>query len=245
MPVCVPLNLRRLLALAVLLLCGMAPALRAQDDGDEPEIAIAGGRAVHGLVLPGGTADRLTLRDSSGAGVVTVLTSPNTRIHRARQPVHLADIHAGETIFAFGNFDEKAHTLHALAVGVLDSAELKRAEADFGKTYVSGEVVSLKDLQITVRRPDGVQQTVAVDDNTSFRRGRRRRNPPAGGQSPREGTDTSPGGSGIEDGESLTLADVHPGNFILATGALKNNVFAAAVLRVFPPMATTNREGPR
>lgn len=219
--------------------------LGAQEDGDEPEVAIAGGRAVHGTVLPGGTGDRLSLHDTSGAGTVTVLVTPNTRVRRSQQPIRLADVHTGETIFAFGNYDDKTHTLHALAVGVLDTAELKRAEADFGKTYISGEVRSINALRITVRRPDGVEQTIAVDDNTSFRRGRRRRSRPGPAQSPDTTSDVPPGTSAAEDGESLTLADVHPGNLVLATGAVKNGIFTTAVLRVFPPLATTNHEGPR
>lgn len=234
------------LAAIALLLSLLAYPLHAQGDGDEPEVAIAGGRAVHGAVLPGGTADRLTLRDSSGAGVVTVLVTPNTRIRRAQQPIHLAEIAAGETIFAFGNYDDKTHTLHALAVGVLDTAELKRAEAEFGKTYLSGEVVSIQNLDITIRRPDSVQQVIAVDDNTSFRRGRRRRG--RFGPTPSPGsTDNSVSGipAAGDDGESLTLADVHPGNLVFATGGVQHNVFTAAVLRVFPPMAATNREEPR
>jgi hypothetical protein len=75
---------------------------------------------------------------------------------------------------------------------------------DFGKTWTAGEVTGIKDLDITIKRRDGVTQTVAVDENTSFKK--------------RE--------------DSITLADIQVGDMLRATGALKGSSFLAATVNV-------------
>ena len=166
----------------LLLCCVLLGALpgHARAQGDDAQISIPGGKALHGVVLPGGTADHLSLKDDDGGGTFQVIVTPNTRIARDRNPVRAADIKPGETVLAFGTFDAPSRSLHALFVSVLDPAELKRAKENLGKTYITGTVVSIEDLKLVIRRPDGVRQTIAVDEGTSFRRGGRRAGATAG-----------------------------------------------------------------
>ncbi len=85
--------------------------------------------------------------------------------------------------------------------------------ADNGKTFIAGTVTKIDGLNLTVEKPDGTSQTIAVDDETSFRNPRR---------------------------ESITLADVKVGNMVRGQGEVKNGVFVAKQLtagehRMGPP----------
>ncbi len=71
-----------------------------------------------------------------------------------------------------------------------------------------GKVTAIHELKITIERANDKQtQTVAVDENTSFRKRR----------------------------EDVTLADVNVGDFISAQGALHADTFLATTLRIMPP----------
>ncbi len=218
----------------LLLCCALACTafLRAQIPGgsDDQEIAIPGGKAIHGAIQPGGTADHLSLRDDDGGGTFQVLLSPNTHVVRARQPIRAGDLKPGETVLAFGTYDGPNRSLHALFLSVIDPAELKRARDNLGKTYITGVVVAIDDLKLTIKRPDGVRQTISVDETTAFRRG--------GGRASDAGVTSLPDpGAGPASGEIATLADVHPGGYVMGTGAVKNGVFVPTVLRVSEPRA--------
>jgi hypothetical protein len=71
-----------------------------------------------------------------------------------------------------------------------------------GKKFILGEIKSVQGVQLTILRPDGVEQTITVDENTSFRK----------------------------DGESVTLADFKAGDHVFGRGELKNGVFVPVVL---------------
>jgi hypothetical protein len=71
-----------------------------------------------------------------------------------------------------------------------------------GKRFIMGEIKSINGTQIEIARPDGVTQTISVDENTSFKK----------------------------DSESITLADLKPGDRVFGRGELKNDVFVAAEL---------------
>ncbi len=76
-----------------------------------------------------------------------------------------------------------------------------------GKRFIAGEVKSIDGTQLTIQRPDGVTQKISVDEDTSFRK----------------------------NGESITLADLKPGDHVFGRGELKNDVFVPAVLNVGQP----------
>ena len=79
--------------------------------------------------------------------------------------------------------------------------------ADAAKNVVVGELKTLETTKLTVARPDGVEQSVAVDANTKFVGDR---------------------------GDTITLADFKPGDKVAAIGALKDGTFVAAQLAKLP-----------
>jgi hypothetical protein len=93
----------------------------------------------------------------------------------------------------------------------------ERMKEAMGKTMVLGEVKSIDAPKLTIKRVDGVEQTIEADENTSFRRGR---------------------------GESITLPDIKTGDTVMARGELKNGVFVPTNINVVDPeMARRMKEG--
>ena len=167
------------------------------------------GRGVGGTVtsVSGST---ITIKTEDG-DTYQILTSANShimkRVDRQPEPVKITDIHVGDALMAGGEVDAKAKTVGAVFVMVLtpeQAAQARKMREDFGKTWTAGEVTAIKDLDITVKRRDGVMQTVSVDENTSFKK----------------------------RDESITLADIQVGDMLRATGALKGSSFLAATVNV-------------
>jgi hypothetical protein len=98
--------------------------------------------------------------------------------------------------------------------GATGSAFINRE--DLGKKFIAGEVKSINETKLTIARPDGVNQEVEVDENTSFRRGN----------------------------ESITLPDIKVGDFVRGPGELKNDVFVPKELAVGRPTRMRNGEAP-
>ncbi len=182
-----------------------------------------GGNGAHGTVTAV-TGSNITIKDEQGQ-VYTVQTGPNTHFRKDREESKIADIHVGDTIVAAGNLDDQAKTVGAVFVVVLtpeQAARMAQMRADFGKTWTAGKVTAIKDLTLTVERPDKVSQTVAVDQNTTFRKGGR-------------GT-----------AEDITFPDIKVGDMVTARGALQNGNFLAASIAVTPPRQPgQGREGRR
>jgi hypothetical protein len=80
-------------------------------------------------------------------------------------------------------------------------------QGQLGKDFVVGEVKSIDGAAVTLLRPDGVTQTLEADENTSLRKHR----------------------------ESVTLADIHPGDTVIARGELKDGSFVPKTLNVLTP----------
>lgn len=206
---------------ASLLLLGflaLAPARAQDDEGQRRGSAMGGGfmgmgSAVHGTVSAM-TGSEFTIKTEDGTAY-KVETGPNTRIMKDRQPVKASDIHVGDVIMTGGDVDEKAHTVGAVFLAVLNAdqvARMKQMQADFGKTWTAGKVTAINNLVLTVERPDKKTQTIAVDENTSFHKRR----------------------------DSVTLADIKVGDTVSARGSLQNGNFVATVLNVMEP----GRRGP-
>ncbi len=216
--------------------------VRAQDGGgaqdERPELP-AGAQMVRGTVTTS-TLDALSVKTETGE-LYKVTMTPNTRVMEARQPVKLGEIKAGDGVGAMGVMDASTKTLHAMFVTVVDAEQIRKAQADLGKTYILGEVASIDELKLTIKRVDGVSQTIAVDEGTSFRRGGRG---VGGGRAAGAGANaTQPQrtpGQG-EGGESITLADVKVGDSVMGRGALKNGVFVPTELRVMDAAARARR----
>ena len=160
------------------------------------------GHGVRGTVTAV-TGNEITVKTEQGDSY-KVETGVNTRFRKEREQAKISDIHAGDIIAAAGDLDEKAKTVGAVVVFVIDKEQYEKAKADFGKTWVAGAVQSINETKIAVKRPDDVVQTIVVDENTSFRKHR----------------------------DSITLADIKVGDNVSARGALQNGNFVATVLTV-------------
>jgi len=232
-------------ALAVLLLLG--PRLMAQQG--EPEDGAysmgAQGRMVRGTITAI-APDHLTLKTDAG-DVFEVVITTNTRLMKDRQPVKIADIHVGDGAGAMGVLDAPNKTIHAAAVFVVDAAQVKKLKDDMGKTHISGKVTAIDDLELTIKRQDGVVQKIAVDEGTSFRKGGRRDGAMMRGDgSASIGPDAGaapgrPPGPGQSGGESITLADIKVGDTVVGPGTLKAGVFVPTQLTVLDPAAMGRR----
>lgn len=88
--------------------------------------------------------------------------------------------------------------------------------ADNGKTYIAGTITKIEGLNLTVQKPDGSEQVIAVDDDTSFRNARR---------------------------QSVTLADIKLGEQVRGGGEVKNGVFVAKELIAGPARQTAQGSG--
>jgi hypothetical protein len=194
------------------------------------------GRMVRGTVA-GATADGLTVKTENGDTYQIVVTA-NTRVMKDRQPVKLADIHPGDGVGAMGVIDAPTKTVHAAMLFVVDAAQIKKAREDLGKTYITGKVAAIDDVNLTIERPDGVSQKIMVDESTSFRKGGRRvRGGEGFGGGMGEGGGQGQGApaQAADPAESITLADVKVGDRVMGRGALKSGVFVPTELVVMEP----------
>ena len=235
-----------LFVLATLLLSGgMLTAQQAEPEDGAFSMG-SQSRMVRGTVTAT-AADRLTLKTEAG-DVFQVVVTTNTRLMKDRQPVKFADVHSGDGAGAMGVIDAPAKTIHAAAIFVLDAAQVKKLKEDMGKTYISGKVTAIDELELTIHRQDGVNQKIAVDEGTSFKKGGRR----AGmmmqgdgssgiGSGPGAGPGSAGAGSSDRGGESITLADVKVGDMVVGPGALKSGIFVPTQLTVLDAAAMGRR----
>lgn len=225
-----------LIGFAGILLAGpLAGAQQGQDEDGAFSMG-AQGRMVRGTVTAT-SGDKLTVKTEQGE-VFQVAVTTNTRLMKDRQPVKIADVHVGDGVGAMGVIDAPTKTVHAVAVMVVDAAQVKKLREDMGKTYISGKVTAIDELELTIKRQDGVTQKIAVDEGTSFKRGGRG----AGAMMRGDGSQSvamgagpglgAPGAPGESGGESITLADIKVGDMVVGPGALKAGVFVPTQLAV-------------
>ncbi|MFP5230609.1 MAG: DUF5666 domain-containing protein [Acidobacteriota bacterium] len=211
---------------ASLLALAGAPSLLAQDEPlpqGPPAAGSGGGMGRGGMFMMGAgnvhgkvtaiSGNDLTLQDEQGQAW-KVETGPNTRIRKDREETKISEIHVGDTIIAVGNLDDQTKSLGAMFVMVPTPeqvAQMEKLRATFGKTWTAGKITAIKDLTLTIERPDKVEQTVAVDENTTFHKGAR-------GQA----TD-------------ITFPDIKVGEMLRAQGALAGNNFLATNVVVMEP----------
>lgn len=208
--------------MAALALCALLPlAVFAQDD--QGPGAQRGGRSMGGMFMMGGNSAHGTVTAVSGASLTirdeqgqtwTVQTGPNTHVRKDREEVRLSDIHPGDVVVAVGNVDDQAKTVGAMFVMVLDpqqAARMEQMRATFGKTWTAGRVTAIKDLTLTLERPDKVSQTLTVNENTAFHK------------------------RGPDGQEDIAFPDIKVGDRIMARGSLQNGSFVATDIGVMPP----------
>ena len=198
---------------------GMAAPLCLAQEADDGSAgmgrAFGRGNGVRGTVTAAAPGS-FTIRTDEG-DTYQVLYSANSHLMKDRQPITAADVHVGDMLMAGGVVDAKAKTVGAVFLVDIDASQVRQAKAEFGKTWVMGKVTAIHELKITIERANDKQtQTVAVDENTSFRKRR----------------------------EDVTLADVKVGDFISAQGALHADTFLATTLRIMTQPPAGSAPGP-
>jgi hypothetical protein len=230
----------------------MVFAQDGQDGARQGGMAFAGGQMVRGTVTAA-AADHLTVKTEAGE-TYQVALSANTRLNKDRQPVKVADIKVGDGVGAMGVLDPATKSVHAVIVTVIDAEQVKKARENMGKTYITGKVtaIDMDALKVTVMRPDGVSQVIAVDEQTSFKRGGRGMAALAsgsgvvdagamGGRGNSAGAGNGAGSGNGGGGESITFADVKVGDSIAGQGGVKNGLFVPTQLGVMDPATMGQR----
>jgi hypothetical protein len=141
---------------------------------------------------------------------VTVKLTPQTEFRKDREPAKRGDFKVGDVIAVRGQ-ENPDHTWTAQMIGARSANGEGRGPniqaGALGKDYVAGEVKSVDAPKISVLRTDNVTQTIELNEDTSLRKGR----------------------------ESITMADVQPGDHLVARGAMQDNVFVPKFVMVIAP----------
>jgi Cu/Ag efflux protein CusF len=205
---------------AFLVVCACSAAFTqqpSQDQGQQqPQRGWREFRGAFGAITEiSGSTVKIKLADGS---IGTVTTTSSTRFRKEQQDAKLSDFKVGDTIMVRGeSTGERTWTAQMIGTAPSQSQMQERMKEAMGKTMVLGEVKSIDAPKLTIKRVDGVEQTIEADENTSFRRGR---------------------------GESITLPDIKTGDTVMARGELKNGVFVPTNINVVDPeMARRMKEG--
>jgi hypothetical protein len=157
-------------------------------------------------------ADSLVITKTDGT-VVTVKLTDKTEFRKDRQPAKLADFKVGDFVMVRGD-ENPDHTVTAQILGGRSGnggpgggARGGQSFGEMGKDYVAGEVKAIDAPKLTVLRSDNVTQTVELTEDTTLRKGR----------------------------DSITMADIQPGEHVVVRGALQNNVFVPKAVMVLSP----------
>jgi len=139
---------------------------------------------------------------------VTVKFTDKTEFHRDRQGAKPADFKVGDIVIVRGE-ENADHSLTAQTIGGRSSggAQGGRTFGEMGKDFVAGEVKAVDPPNLTVLRADKVTQTLELTEETSLRRGR----------------------------ESITMADIQPGDHVVIRGAVEKNAFVPKNVMVVSP----------
>lgn len=183
--------------------------------GTQAQSGMPGGPMRGGMGMPGmghihGTVtavqgNTITIQTEEGA-TYTVQCSDTTHLMQKRQPIQISDVHVGDMVMAGGALDDSTHTLNAMFVGDMDAATVQKMRANLGKTWIAGKVtkVDMDTLQVTLDRIDHTTQTITVNDSTSFRKNH----------------------------QSVTLRDLHVGDFVRGKGSVQGGTFIPVKLNI-------------
>ncbi len=135
---------------------------------------------------------------------VTVKLTDQTEFRKDGNAAKAADFKVGDMVMVRGeqNADQ---SISATLIGTRTGGPGGRPGGGaggwqmgtLGKDYVAGEIKSIDEAKLTILRTDNVTQTIELNEETSLRKGR----------------------------DSVTLADVHAGDHVMARGALQSDVF--------------------
>ncbi len=212
---------RKLLAVAMtLILGGIASRAKAQDapaapPGQQLAPASQGERGPRGERGDGPPplmgkitsikGNSLELARQDGTTVIVRLTD-KTEFRKDRQPAKAGDFKVDDMIFVRGeqNADKTVTAMVVAARSGNGPGGGPGQLGELGKDYVAGEIKSVDAPKLTVLRPDNVTQTIELSEDSSLRKSR----------------------------ESITMADIQPGDHVMARGAMRNGVFVPKTLMV-------------
>jgi Domain of unknown function (DUF5666) len=146
------------------------------------------------------TADGMTVKKMDGT-TVTIKATKDTMFRRERQEAKLSDFKVGDSVIVAGD-SAADNVVTAKLIALRPSGPNAMNPEDLGKKFIIGEITKIEDTKLTIRRPDGVDQVIEVDDDTSFKKG----------------------------DESVTFADFKVGERVMGRGEVKNGTFVAATL---------------
>ena len=184
-----------------------SPSPQGQTQGPPPD----GGRGQGhgGAMMQGhGTLGQITAINGDSLVVtrpdgttVTVKLTDKTEYRKDRQPAKLADFKVGDFVMVRGEENADHSVTAELMGGRTGNGGPGGARGQFigemGKDFVAGEVKSIDAPKLTVLRVDNVTQTVELTEETSLRKGR----------------------------DSITMADIQPGDHVVIHGGLQNSAF--------------------
>ncbi|SRR6266496_617472 len=151
------------------------------------------------------SGNTLTIKAMDGS-TVQVNVTDQTRFRKERQDAKLTDLKVGDNVFVRGEKGGDG-VIKAEMVAVPPQGMMGNFREGMGKNFIMGEIKAINGTQIEIARPDGVTQTIAVDENTSFKKNQ----------------------------ESVTLADFKVGDRVFGRGEMKDNVFVAGQLNQGEP----------
>jgi hypothetical protein len=189
-----------------------------------PEVTRRGGegrgRGVFGKISAL-QADSIEVTGPDGMKVSIKLTS-STEFRKDRQPAKIGDFKVGDMVMVRTDQSVGSGTTAVMVAAAPAGGFGTRGEGrgegrggggqgimqgTLGKDYVVGEVKSVDAPKLTILRVDSVTQTLELNEDTSLRRGR----------------------------DSITMADIQPGDHIFARGVSANDVFVPKGVNVIPP----------
>jgi Domain of unknown function (DUF5666) len=203
-----------------------APAGAPATTQGGPEVSRRGGegrgRGVFGKISAL-QADSIEVTGPDGTKVSIKLTS-GTEFRKDRQSAKIGDFKVGDIVMvrtdqSAGNGSGATALMVAAAPAGGFGGREGRGEGrgggggqgmmqgTMGKDYVVGEVKSVDAPKLTILRVDNITQTLELNEDTSLRKGR----------------------------DSITMADIQPGDHIFARGVAANNVFVPKGVNIIPP----------
>jgi hypothetical protein len=214
---------KMLAAFAVVAMLASGAVAQEEGSDNQGQASGPGGRGAMSNMPPGTrgvmgtitavTANKMTVKTQDGQDW-EVTFGPNTRVMHDREPAKPADMKVGFGVLAMGQPDTKQqNVLHAGMTIFQTAAEVKDRLASLGKTWIAGRVTAVSGTKITVQiQVPGMkagtlqtnEQTIEVDETTSFHKGR----------------------------DSVTLADLKAGDYVMGRGAVKQGTFVPTTLNI-------------
>ena len=196
--------------LLILGLAAMAAAQATPAPGDKPDEGARGEWKRPDVVgqITAINGQTFSIKNREGHDVTVTLTDA-TKLMKDRKPAKIADYKVGDMAMVRGH-STGTDTWEAEFVGSRSGGS-EGGPGGFGQglgtKFVAGEIKSIDGTHLTIARPDGQTQTIAVDENTSF----------------------------LKQRESITLADFKVGDRVFGPGEVKDGTFTASKLILGDP----------